>query len=246
MVFSKILMVMFLFIIQSFASNIDKFTLMSEQYPPFNMLVDKEPKGISVDILEIVLKKMDSKLTKKDIQFLPWARSYNIIQKKKNTILFSMARTKQREKLFKWAGPVGSSFVALIARKDRKIQIKTIEDIKKYKIGSVKDDVAELALKEIGVTGMDSLSGTNAIEKSIKKLNSGRIDLFAYMYELKSWNIKNFIPSQYENVYTLKQNDFYYAFHKDTDDALVKKFQKILDDLKDDGTLNYINSEYGR
>lgn len=246
MKFHKIIIGFMFLIVSSFAQSIDEFTLMSEQYPPFNMVENNKPVGISVDLMEVILKKLDSKLTKKDIQFLPWARSYNIIQRKSNTMLFVMARTKQRENLFKWVGPIGSSVVALIARKDQNIKINSVADLKKYKIGSVKDDVAELALKEIGVTHMDSISGTNSIEKSVKKLDRGRIDLFSYMYELKSWDIKGFNPDNYENVYTLKRNDFYYAFHKDTDDALIEKIQKIVDDLKADGTLEEINKEYGR
>ena len=246
MYFYKILVIVSILISSSFSKNIDNFTLMSEEYPPFNMTKNNKPTGISVEMLEYMLKKVDSKLTKKDIQFLPWARSYSLVQRQKNTMLFVMARTKQRENLFKWVGPVGSSIVALIARKDQNIKINSIKDLKKYKIGSVKNDVAELALKEIGVTHMDSISGTNAIEKSIKKLDHGRIDLFSYMFELKSWKLDNFNPKDYENVYTLKQNDFYYAFHKDTDDAIIKRMQKALDALKDDGTFNLINSKYGR
>ena len=242
----KFILLFALLVSSGFTQNFDKFTLMSEQYPPYNMYKNNKPTGISIDLLKIILKRMDSKLTVNDVEFLPWARSYNIIQRKKNTMLFVMARTKNREKLFKWAGPVGSSKIALIGRKDKKIKINSIQDAKKYKIGSVKNDVAELALKERGIKKIDSISGINAIEKSIKKLDSGRIDLFAYVYEPSSWGLKDFNPNNYENVYTLKQNDFYYAFNKDTDDAIIKQFQKIIDDLEDDGTLKVIQSEYGR
>jgi len=246
MSFYKILIILVLFSTASLSKNIDDFTIMSEEYPPFNMTINNKPSGVSVEVLEGLLKKVDSDLTKNDIKFLPWARSYSLVQRQKHTMLFSMARTKQREKLFKWVGPVGSSIVALIARKDKNIKINSVEDMKKYKIGSVKNDVAELALKELGITHMDSISGTNAIEKSIKKLDRGRIDIFAYMYEIKSWKIDNFNPKNYENVYTLKRNDFYYAFHKDTDDVIIQKMQKALDDLKNDGTFNLIQSKYGR
>lgn len=230
----------------SFSANIDDFKLMSEEYPPYNMTKNGKATGISVDMLKLMLEKIDSKLTIDDVKFLPWARSYNIVQKEKNTILFVMARTEQRENLFKWVGPVGGSKIALIAKKDKKIKINSIDDIKKYKIGSVKDDVAELALKEIGISNTDSISGIKAIEKSIQKLDSGRIDLFAYMFELNSWNFKGFNPENYENVYTVKQNDFYYAFNKDTDEKIIDEMQNILDQLIIEGKLREIKSVYGR
>lgn len=226
------------------ANPIDKIKLMTEEYPPYNMTKNGQLTGLSVEVLELMLQKLDSKQTKKDMEVMPWARAYTLIQKKKDTMLFVMARTKQRENLFKWVGPVGSSVVALVAKKEKNIKINSIEDIKKYKIGTVKDDVAELAVKELGITNFDSISGTNSIATSIKKLQRDRIDLFAYMYQPKSWKVKNFNPDDYENVYTLKKNDFYYALHKDTDTKIVEKLQKTLDGLKEQGIVQKISAKY--
>jgi polar amino acid transport system substrate-binding protein len=217
---------------------------MTEEYPPYNMTKEGKLTGISVEVLELVLQEVGSKKAVADIQVLPWARSYSIVQNKKNTMLFSMFRTKQRENLFQWVGPIDSSKIALIGKKERKIKIDDVSDMKKYKIGTVKDDVAELTLKELGVTSFDSISGTNSIETSIKKLDRNRIDLFAYVYETKSWKIDNFQPEDYENVYTLKKNDLYFAFHKETDPKLVKELQKVLDRLKKQGMVQKIISKY--
>lgn len=242
--FYKILIALSFFITFNFANAIDKLTIMTEEYPPYNMTKDGKLVGISVEVLELMLKDVGSKKTTKDIKVLPWARSYNMVQNKKNTMLFAMFRTKQRENLFKWVGPIDSSSIGLIAKKDRKIKIKNVADIKKYKIGTVKDDAAELALKELGLTTFDSISGTNSIATSIKKLKRNRIDLFAYVYETKSWNIDNFKPEDYENVYTLKKNDLYYAFHKDTDQKIIDKLQKSLNLLKEKGLVQEIIKKY--
>jgi len=244
MKFYKFLLSFVLIVQVLYANDIDKIKIMTEEYPPYNMTKNGKLQGLSVEILELMLQKVGSKQTKKDMEVLPWARSYNIIQKQKHTMLFSMFRTAPREKLFKWVGPIDSSIIALIARKDRHIKITSLDDIKKYKVGSVKDDAAEIALKVKGITNIDSVSGSHQIERSIRKLDSGRIDLFSYVYEPKSWDIKNFDPKNYENVYTLEKKDLYYAFNLDTDDKIIQKMQKALDDLKRKGIVKKIISKY--
>lgn len=244
MKFVKFLLACSFFTATLFANDIDKITIMTEEYPPYNLTQNGKLKGLSVEILDLMLQKVGSKQTSKNVKVLPWARSYSMVQLKKDTMLFSMFRTEQRDKLFKWVGPIDSSVTALIARKDKKIKINSVEDIKKYKIGTVKDDIGELALKELGVVKTDSISGTNSIEKSIRKLDRGRIDLFSYMYEPKSWKIDGFDPKNYENVYTLQKKDLYYAFHIETDDKVIQTLQTALDALKKEGKVKKIISKY--
>ncbi len=69
--------------------------LITENYPPYNYVEKGQLKGLSVDILLLVLKDAGSDLKREDIQVKPWARGYNIIQNEKNTILFAMHKTKK-------------------------------------------------------------------------------------------------------------------------------------------------------
>jgi len=58
---------------------LEKMDWMTEQYPPFNYIDEKDGqlKGITVDILMEMFKKVGVQKTRKDIPILPWARSYN-------------------------------------------------------------------------------------------------------------------------------------------------------------------------
>lgn len=228
------------------ASEIDKLTIMTENYPPHNMVKDGKLIGIATEVLDIILKNTNSKLTSKDAKVLPWARAYSIIQKKPNTMLFSMVRTEAREKLFKWAGPIDVSKIGLIALKSRNIKIDKFEDLAKYKIGTVKDDVGELLLKDMGydMARVDSLSGLDSISESVQKLKANRIDLFSYVIEFDSWDVKEFNPDDFEAVYILKTNDLCFAFNLETDDKIVQMFQKELDKITKDGTLAKIIKKY--
>lgn len=244
MFFYKFLISLVFLVSSLISAEVDKIKIITENSPSSNMVIDGKLTGYGVDILEKMLQKVNSDKTRDDFEVLPWARGYSMVQKDPNTMLFAMLRTKQREKLFKWVGPIDNSIVALIAKKERKIKINSIEDMKKYSIGTVKDDVAELAVKELGITSFDSISGTKAIETSIKKLQRDRIDLFAYSYVIDTWKIKGFNPKEYENVYTLKEDSLYYAFHKDTDQKILDQLQNALDSLKKQGIVKEIISKY--
>ncbi len=216
-----------------FAQTVDDLILMTEQYPPYNFEEDGQLQGFVVDMLVLMLERMNSTLTRDDIQLLPWANAYNKILKKPNTVLFSISRTPAREKLFKWVGPVPSNKNVFIARKDAQIRIHAIDDVKQYKIGVIRDDVCEQLLVQDGIekSALERVAKTIIL---IRMLDAGRIDLWAYGEYAAKWLIKQhgFTPDDYEIVYVLKETESYYAFQKDTPDALIQTFQNALDELK--------------
>lgn len=84
-------------------------TLITEDYPPLNFVTNGQLKGPSVEIVERIRAKLGLKQEIQEIKVYPWARGYRFLQTKANTELFSTARTKQREALFKWVGPVAQN-----------------------------------------------------------------------------------------------------------------------------------------
>ena len=164
----------------AFAQSMDDLALLTEQYPPFNFKKDGQLQGISIDLLELMLKKAGSQLTRKDIQLLPWARAYKKTMENKNTVLFVTTRTKERENLFKWVGPITDTSIMLIAKKGDDIHINSLEEIKKYKIGVISEDVGEQLLVKDGIK--DNLERVSKTILNIKKLNAGRIDALALVY----------------------------------------------------------------
>ncbi len=228
-----------------FAQSIDDLILMTEQYPPYNLEVDGKPQGIAVDTLVLMLQNVGSKLTRKNIKVLPWARGYKSVQSQPYTCLFSTTRTKERENLFKWVGPVGINKIVLTAKKERNIKINSPEDLKKYRIGVISEDVAEQLLAELGISKYDMDRVPQTI-LNIRKLNVGRIDLWGYGEDVAKWEIKThgFDPGDYETAYVLKSKELYFAFNKETSDALIQKLQKALDEVKKRGDYQKILDKY--
>jgi len=152
-------------------TTIDNFQLMTENYPPFNYESNGMLKGISIDLIEKMLKKMGSGKTRKDIRLMPWARAYQYTQLNEKTCLFSMVRTKQREPLFKWVGPIAPMRIVLIAKKSKEIKIRSIDDLSEYRVGAVRHDIGQQLLIKNGFE-----------EERLKLVHSQKINLL-------KWNI---------------------------------------------------------
>jgi polar amino acid transport system substrate-binding protein len=227
------------------AATVDDIIFMTEQYPPYNQMNDNKIQGIAVDVLAAMLKRAKSNLTRENIEMLPWARGYKRVQNEPNTSLFSTTRTEERESLFKWVGPIAPNIVGLIARKDKNIKIASVQDMKKYQIGVIRDDVGEQILVKAGIS-IDTLERVADTKQNIKKLNRGRIDLIAYGVNVALWEIKSMglNPEEFETVYSLSSGQLYFAFHIDTENSIIQKLQNVLDELKSDGEYQKIMDQY--
>lgn len=208
------------------------FRVMTESFPPFNFTVDEEVQGISVELLQETLRRMGRDTEAGSIELMPWARAYNIIIKEPDTVLFSMARTIEREEHFKWAGPIFKVDIGVIALKSRKIRVAIASELNRYTVGTVRDGAPEELIIKAGIDPK-ALDRSGDSLSNIRKLASGRIDVFAFPVPVARYLMKHegLNPDDFENVLTLKEVELYYSFNKDTDDALVDEFQKTLDSL---------------
>jgi polar amino acid transport system substrate-binding protein len=221
-------------------------TYITEQYPPFNFQENGRLQGISVDLLEEVWERMGVDLNRSIINLLPWTACYQRILNEKDTALFAMARSPQREQLFKWAGPIGPFRTVLLAKRDRNIGIASPEDLNNYKIGAIKDDNAIQMLLDKGVNE-ENLHIEIASEPIIKMLENGSIDAWAHGEIAGIWLIQQSgaNASDYEVAYVLGQTDAYYAFNKETPDSLVQSFQQAIDHIKSEKDMDGV-SDYER
>lgn len=205
----------------------------TEQLPPYNYMENGTLEGLSVELLEAVTEKMGKKVTREEIHLVPWTEGYQAALTRNNTVLFSTARTPEREQSFKWAGPFYSDRYVLFARPDRGITIEGPEDLKEYRIGVIIDDAAAQQLLDIGVNQSQIISGNNAAV-NIARLESGEIDIWAFPEDAGRHFTEEVTGNYYSYtvVYQLENQDLYYAFSKDTPDSVVQSFQQALDSVK--------------
>ncbi|OHD12340.1 MAG: hypothetical protein A2086_08895 [Spirochaetes bacterium GWD1_27_9] len=235
----KLLFVLFAFMF-TFLIFAEELKVYTEESPPLNFTKNGVLTGQAVEIVKEILNRINSNIT---IQVVPWARGYNELLSNKNIILFSTTRTEEREKLFKWVGPVGVNQWIFYAKKDSNIVIKSLEDAKNVKsIGTYIDDVREKFLVQNGFLNIESVNN-NAL--NVKKLIKGRIDL--WISGIGAKEICEKAGEDFEKIkviYVVKEMKLYIAFSLDISDEIVAKWQKAYDDIKKDGTLKKINNKW--
>lgn len=146
-------------------------TVVTELSPPNQTLINNQVTGVSTELVKAIFDKADLQA---NIELYPWARAFNMAQKKPNTFIYSIAKTPERLNQFEWIGEVATyhmGFVKLTSRKD--IKISSNEQAKRYKIAVQRDDLAAKQLTERGYI----LVYTTDITKSYQLLISGKVDL---------------------------------------------------------------------
>ena len=223
----------FLFLVIFFGFGYaQELRIYTEELPPYNYTKNGEVVGVSTIFLQHIMKEYGEELKKEEISIGSWSRGYEEALKEKNSMIYSTARTQEREKLFAWVGPIDQLIIGVIAKKSKNIKITSPKELNSYKIGTLHRTAAEQLLREVGVDEKNLDRFAN-IKSQLKKLEKDRVDLVAFGYEgMKFVQRELGIDTQkYELVYVLKKADLYYAFHKDTDKKFIEDLNKIVQKL---------------
>lgn len=162
----------------SFNLNAETIRVVTTDYPPFQMTEGNKVTGMTTEIVEAVISNAGFKA---DIKMYPWPRAYKMGLRVPNVLIYSIVRTPEREKLFKWIGPIAPYNVYFWKLKKRKdIKIHSIEDARHYKVGGVIDDNRSDQLKKLGFVVGKNLDMVSSDEINLRKLYAGRIDTMTF------------------------------------------------------------------
>jgi polar amino acid transport system substrate-binding protein len=193
--------------------------------------------GAAVDLVHEVLKRAGFEHT---ITTYPWARAYFMAQTEANVLILSMARTPEREQGFKWVGEIAPVQYRLFKLKSRQdIRIKSLDDVKKFQIGVVSQDIAHLYLLERKIPD-SAMQVTPSYSQAFKKLVVGRVDLVPR----SQFGLKQFCDEapadcdKIDSAYTMDEmnSSLYMAFSKQTSDEIVNKTRKAYEQIRAEGT----------
>lgn len=213
---------------------------LTEQAPPFNFQDNGTITGISVDLLEKVLRRMGSNLNRSDIKLQTWSESYDAALRDKNAVLFITAFLPERAPKFKWAGPMFSIKTSIYAMKDRNVRLNlagSSRDLNKYKIAVVRDEYAQQLLINAGAKNLIEVESADSI---IKMMKNGSVDAWGCSDLVGTWLMEKagINSDDIEAVYDLGDVKLFYAFNKDAPDSLVQEFQRALNDAKENISLD--------
>jgi polar amino acid transport system substrate-binding protein len=217
-----------------------------DSWPPYMFLENGTISGIATEIVRTTFQKAGIPL---DIKVYPWARAYQMALDEKNTLIYILYRTPERESLFKWVGPIVPSYPMYFYKlKNRsEITINALEDAKKYKVGVVRNVANHKYLLSQGFEEGKNLETVTDPQQNVKKLFAQRIDLLIsnelpLMILMKE---VGFSMNDVEPCFTPIESDAgYIGLNMQTADQVIQQLQTAFEALQAEGTVATIQEKY--
>ncbi|MFC5551800.1 substrate-binding periplasmic protein [Massilia aerilata] len=212
--------------------------LTTEAAAPHSMLEGKRVVGIGADTVREIMVRAHIAHT---IELLPWKRAYTAALERQDTCVFSTTRTPEREALFKWVGPIGEADWVLMARADRKLRLNSLDDARRYRIGTYNGDARDLYLR---ARGFDVDPAPNDLLNP-RKLMANRIDLWAASIRRGSATIDRMgYAGKIVPVLVFNNIRVYLACNQAVPDELTGRMGVALESMERDGSLQRILHRY--
>ncbi|WP_431257002.1 substrate-binding periplasmic protein [Roseateles chitinivorans] len=207
--------------------------LLSEEFPPINFTELGQPRGLSVDIVQAIQKRLGQSLP---IEFMPWARAFREAQDGPPAALFSMARIPEREKLFQWVGPIVTFQSTFYAKAGSGIRLRSLAEAKRApKVLVVRDWYTLTQLQSAGFHNLQQISDPI---QGVRMLAAGRAPLFAAeKLSMPQTLVQAGVDKDaLEEVFSFAASEGYIAFSRSTPMGTIHAWQSQLNEMKRDGT----------
>ena len=207
--------------------------IITEENPPLNFTEDNRVTGFATEVVEEIQRRIGEH---DPIQVLPWARGYEMALREPGTMLFSTTRTLERERQFKWVGPLTVAKTAFYGRKGGNIKVASLEDARRLpRIGVPNAFYSEQFLRRAGFTNLDIAYSPSIM---IRKFLANRYDIIVSDdFTLPAILAENSItPDLVIPLFVFMENERFLAFSLGTDDREVARWQSSINVMKKDGT----------
>ncbi len=220
-------------------------TLLTEENPPFNYTEAGKLTGSATEIVQEIVRR--SGLPAK-FEVLPWDIAYKRAQGERDTCLFATARLEGRERLFTWIGPLGRNFWGVYGRADFAIPIRTLEDLKPYRIGGVISDAKIEYLRENAVTSIKAVPEDkfNPPRLLLPADDPNHIDLWVTGLYAARDVARAAGVANVKLVFVAREITVYLACSPQLPSATLKALTDAFEQVKAEGMLERINAAYDK
>ncbi len=223
----------------------EKIQAVTEEFAPFNYTEGGKVTGYSTRVVEEMFRRAGVTY---DLHAYPWSRAYKLAQTLPNVVVFTLARTPEREKEFQWIGALAKRrlyLYKLAARQD--IRVEHVEDAKKYWVAVNRDDAAEKLLLGLGFAYDKNLDLSPSDESSLAKLLAGRIEFITGSdYTIGYLLQKNGVETSrlQRSLPLVDQGEYFVAASKGTPPAVVQKLRAAFEQMERDGTIKGLQPKF--
>ncbi|MFP4681511.1 MAG: substrate-binding periplasmic protein [Chitinispirillaceae bacterium] len=222
----------------------NELSVVTENLPPFNFFYQDSALGFSSEIVREMLLKAE---TPAKIEFDSWSDAYKRAVSEPNTLIFSIARTEEREKSLIWIGQISLVETGIFSLSDSSINLQTYDELSKYRFSVLKDSYFHEFLVNRGIE-VDKESQVGTLEEMINKLKLGETDLIIGNHRCVNYTIRSmgYYLSDFEEAMKIPelQKDFYVAINRNSDKHLVNKLKKAFNQVQSSGFKTRVINKY--
>jgi len=212
---------------------------VTEENPPLNFTRAGEVTGTGTEVLRIALgrAKVDGRFT-----VMPWAQAYAKAQANSQTCVYSTVRTTDREKSFRWIGPVTQGVYSIYGLDGFGDNVTKVDDLRAYRVG-VPRDARVSFLRNLKVDRIVEVDDDAAVPRllTVDRQKEGGVDLwmghaFGAIDKAREQGVavKVVFASVMTQPYWLACNP---GFPKD----VAAKLEKALSDMRADGSFQRLS-----
>lgn len=226
----KLLIILSFFI--SHYAKTEEILVVTEHLPPYQITSNgKLIGGSSYQIMEEVIKRAN--ISAKTV-VLPWVRAYKTALNEPNTIIYSITRSEERDRLLQWIGKLHHLEYSFFSTKaNRDLKVSNLKDALKYSVVSVRGSFEASSLQQKGFElGVNLILVVDYLS-AWKMVQLGRADLtYGNAPVLSGDSIdETFFKRQGPVIETF---DLYAAANLKTPKSLIDKLSTALVTVKQD------------
>lgn len=221
----------------------DMVQILTQNYPPFSMSASGKNfereggiNGIDKEVVVEMFKRAEVPY-QMTLRF-PWSRLQEMAEKQPSFAVYSLSRTVDRESRFKWVGPLSEIQLVLLKTPGNPIVLNSLDDARKYSIGSVEGTSVSQYLAKQNFTVKNVLSNAPA------KLQTGEFDLWATTNPAGNYEAGKAGIGKLEVAFAISSTQLYLALNKETPDEVVQTLQSALDQLRKEGFIDQVAARY--
>lgn len=200
----------------------ETIVLVFDSLPPYEYLENGVAKGLNVDIIKSVCKKLGVTPVFREY---PWSRAMHMVKNGEADAIFSLYKTKEREEFLLYPTlPLNDETNVIIVPKESTLRAGSLDDMKKWRVGVVQD--YSYGEKFDNYAAIFKEASTDN-EQLLRKLEGGRLDAVIINKKV-FFNLK--ADEKFKIIYTVNTEALYIAFSKKSKKAqrLVGQFSRHL------------------
>ena len=219
--------------------------IFTEDWPPITFGNNNKVDGMAVEVVRAIQARISSTAGGSSaIQVVPWARGYKALLEEPNTMLFTVGRSEEREKLMVLLGPIAISSTSLYTRRGNSAYLESLGDeILKLKVGAYRSSIFADTARKKGYTDIEQAPTPQIVANM---LLAKRFDLWVEGSFVVSSVLKEIghSPDEVEKVKVLDSLELYLAFSTQTRDSTIKAWEEAFRAIKRDGTFTKIYNKW--